>query len=378
MGALRAVSALRANGEEFPVEASISQVAVGGAKLATVVMRDITEREAGERARQLLAQEVDHRAKNALAVVQAVVSLTQAPTKEAFIEAVRGRIAALARAHSLLAENRWEGSDLFRIIAEETAPYGKPGQVSIEGVSVTMTADAVQPVSLIINELAANALKYGALSLESGRVTVTATLSPTRELLLRWVESGGPKVEMPTATGFGTTLLTQIASRQLRSRIEIEWLADGLQVLATLPPRAYHGAPVGDGGSPVAPGRTERKDLPAGKVLVVEDELLIALELCQGLEREGWKVVGPATSVEEAMAIIDRHADIDVAILDINLGGQLAYPIADRLRASGVPYVFCSGYEKPEDSERRAGDRIVRKPVNIRLLAEQLGLLGAA
>ena len=106
MGALGAISGLRANGQEFPVEASISQAVVGQERLSTVILRDITERKANEEARALLAREVDHRAKNALAIVQALVSLTRAPTRETFVEAVTGRVSALARAHSLLAQNR--------------------------------------------------------------------------------------------------------------------------------------------------------------------------------------------------------------------------------------------------------------------------------
>ena len=117
MGALGAISGLRADGEEFPMEASISQVDVDGERLATVILRDITERIANEEARLLLAREVDHRAKNALAVVQALVSQTTAPTTEGFISAVRGRIGALGRAHSLLAQNRWQGGDMRKIIA---------------------------------------------------------------------------------------------------------------------------------------------------------------------------------------------------------------------------------------------------------------------
>ena len=112
MGALGAISGLRADGDEFPIEASISQVDVEGERLATVILRDITERLANEEARLLLAREVDHRAKNALAVVQALVSMTTAPTKEDFIVAVNGRVGALGRAHRLLAQNRWQGGDL--------------------------------------------------------------------------------------------------------------------------------------------------------------------------------------------------------------------------------------------------------------------------
>lgn len=172
MGALGAISGLRADGQEFPVEASISQVEVEGERLSTVILRDITERLANEEARLLLTREVDHRAKNALAVVQALVSMTTAPTQEEFIEAVRGRVGALGRAHSLLAQNRWQGGDLGKIVADETAAYHKPGQLRCKGPKVVLTPNAVQPVSLLIHELATNAVKHGAFSSPAGKVDV--------------------------------------------------------------------------------------------------------------------------------------------------------------------------------------------------------------
>jgi PAS domain S-box-containing protein len=379
MGGLKAITGLRANGEEFPLEASISQIAVGGAWLATIILRDITEREAAECTRRLLAAEVDHRAKNALAVVQAVVSLTRAPSKEAFVEAVLGRISALARAHTILAENHWRGGDMFRIIADETAPYAKPGQIRMLGSSVGVNLSAVQPISLIIHELAANAVKYGALSVDDGRVDVEVNLLESGELRLSWTELGGPAVAPPATTGFGTTLITKIANRQLRGVIDIAWPTDGLRLVATLPPPTFdqthtHPPPAQPAPAPTAPG-----DGPAGgKVLVVEDELLISLELCEGLRVLGWEIVGPATTVADALRLIDDTPKIDVAILDINLDGEFVYPVAERLRSLGMPFVYCTGYEQPSHEWRRAEDATLRKPVNMALLTQQLRTLNRA
>jgi len=239
MGALGAISGLRASGEEFPVEASISQTQVGGEQLATVILRDITERRANEEARLLLAREVDHRAKNALAVVQALVSLTRAPTQEAFVIAVRGRVAALARAHTLLSRNRWEGADLALVITDETAAYQRPGQVTLGGPPIVLAPDAVQPVSLLIHELATNAVKYGALSTELGRVSVNWRIGPAGDLELTWLETGGPSVAEPTSRGFGSTLVSEVTTRQLGGRIELDWRPTGLALSAALPLRNY-------------------------------------------------------------------------------------------------------------------------------------------
>ncbi|HEY0648325.1 PAS domain S-box protein [Phenylobacterium sp.] len=379
MGALGAISGLRASGEEFPVEASISYIEVGGARLGTVILRDITERRANEEARLLLAREVDHRAKNALAVVQSVLALTRATTKEEFVAAVRGRVSSLGRAHSLLAQNRWEGADLARVVTDETAAYQGSGQVFISGQTVLLPPSAVQPISLLIHELATNAVKYGALSRDTGRVDVSWTILSDGQLRLEWREHGGPPVlSEPANQGFGSTLIRELVRRQLQGIADQSWASSGMTLVLTLPPTAYRaeGPPVGA----TAADSGERGAAPrrAGRLLVVEDEALIALALARDLDAMGWEIVGPAGSLDEAMNLLERVGLPDAAVLDINLGGKLVYPVADRLRAHQVPFVFCSGYEQLEaDSQFESCPRL-RKPVDVQLLDTTLRRVRAA
>jgi PAS domain S-box-containing protein len=378
MGALGAISGLRANGEEFPVEASISQVDLGGLTIATVILRDITERKATEEARNLLAREVDHRAKNALAVVQAVVSLTRADSTEAFVEAVRGRVLALGRAHSLLAQNRWQGADLAQIIADETVAYQRPGQINVTGLSVVLGPNAVQPVSLLIHELATNAVKYGALSVEEGRVEIRLRVLPSQALELRWSEMGGPPVQEPARTGFGSILVREVSTRQLGGTLEIRWAATGMQLTAVLPPSIYRREATSEQPA-VRDSKHEPKEIVrGGRILVVEDEALIALELCDALSKLGWEVAGPASSIEEAVQILANAPLPDIAILDVNLGGHLVYPLAERLLAQNVPMVFCTGYEQLDFHEQFRDCPIVRKPVNVPFLMSELRRLRQA
>lgn len=372
MGALGAVSALRANGEEFPVEASISHVQVAGARLGTVILRDITERRANEEARELLAREVDHRAKNALAVVQSVVSLTRAATKEAFIEAVRGRISALGRAHSLLAQNSWQGGDLRQIVTDETAGYGRAGQVAAQGPSVALKPSAVQPLSLLIHELATNAVKYGSLSVETGRVEIGWTVRDDGELQLRWGEDGGPPVTQPGDSGFGSILIREVVTRQLGGGLQIDWPAHGMRVVATLPGSAYRAElAAAPASAEIVQALRDSRTAARGRLLVVEDEALIAMALAQDLGKLGWDIVGPAATVGEARRLLADTLP-DAAVLDVNLRGELVYPLAEWLRARRVPFVFCSGYEHLETHSAYDQWPRVRKPVDVQLLDSEL------
>jgi PAS domain S-box-containing protein len=375
-GALGAISGLRANGEEFPLEASISQVTVSGVTIATVILRDIAERTASEAALRLLAAEIDHRAKNALAVVQSLISLTRASTKEEFIAAVRDRVAALARAHSLLAQNRWEGGDLKQIITDETGAYGHPDQIHISGPNVFLCADAVQPVSMLVHELATNAVKYGALSTTAGRVNIDLRLLPGSELELSWIETGGPDVPGPPRKGFGSALVNGVATHQLGGSIRVEWPAEGVWLILTLPSSAHSTGLGGARQAAIAPEPALRPSPARSRVLVVEDDMLLALELSEGLAELGYEIVGPAASIEEAIRILDQITLPDAAVLDVNLRGGLVYPLADRLESQGVPFIFCTGYEHLDPHYRHWPS--VRKPVNLHQLTDQLNRLRPA
>lgn len=370
MGALGAISALRVEGTEFPVEASISQAIVGGQRYSTVILRDVTERLAGEEVRLLLAREVDHRAKNALALVQALISLTRAPTYEAFVEAVEGRVAALARAHSLLARNQWSGGNMRQIIREEVAAYVGQGQVLYEGPDVLLAAKAVQPISLLLHELATNAVKYGALSVPEGRLQVSWSVDPTGQMTLEWRELGGPPVSPPKQKGFGSTLISTVTARQLNGKVTVTFDPAGVVARAELPAdivRPYR-LPVGEGTEPEL-GATTPRTSASGKILVVEDEVLIAMQMAEVLSEAGWEVMGPATGISHAMALLSSQGTPDVALLDVNLDGEMVGPLAESLRGSGVPVVLCTGYETIDDV-RLEGCPMIRKPANIRQLLD--------
>lgn len=210
---------------------------------AVAAFIDITERKAAQSREQLLSREVDHRAKNIMAVIQAIVQLTEAEDIAAFRKAISGRINSLARTHTLLAQNRWDGAELRELIEEELAPYlprqgVQAGRVTLTGPQVRLRPSTAQSIALIVHELITNALKYGALSDPHGIVTIdwqVDTPGPDQRVTLCWRERGGPSILPPATPGFGLSLIEATARDQLYGTISQTWDTAGLTVEFTVP-----------------------------------------------------------------------------------------------------------------------------------------------
>ena len=125
---------------------------------------DITERKRAEERQTLLAREVDHRAKNALALAQSIVRLTRGETVKAYVRAVEGRISALARVHTILSLSNWQGAEIGKLVDEELAPYATGDQITFRGVDIRLQPATAQTLALALHELVTNSAKYGALS----------------------------------------------------------------------------------------------------------------------------------------------------------------------------------------------------------------------
>jgi len=201
---------------------------------------DITARKEAEERQALLMREVDHRAKNALAVVQAILRLTRADSPDSFARAVEGRVAALARAHTLLTESRWVGADLTAMLCGELAPFmgsGGSNRVVFDGPPVTVTPVTAQPLSMALHELATNAAKYGSLSVPEGALTVSwRTDAAAGRLRLLWAEAGGPGIaNAPRRSGFGSRVIQTTIREQLGGEVEFHWEPSGLVCALDLP-----------------------------------------------------------------------------------------------------------------------------------------------
>lgn len=192
------------------------------------IIDDISEQRRTEETRDLLMREVDHRARNALTVVQSIVRLTEARSSEELKEKLAGRVDALARAQGSLARENWTGSTVSQVIAQELFSSAQDPRVEVLGSEIDLAAEQVQPFSMILHELGTNAIKHGALSVREGSVTITCERQGSGWRLL-WVERGGPPVSPPERAGFGSRLIRRLVS-ELGGRLQTHWRADGLEV----------------------------------------------------------------------------------------------------------------------------------------------------
>jgi PAS domain S-box-containing protein len=242
MGQPGMLTGLRSNGEEFPVEGSISQADVNGRKLFTVILRDNTARKRAEEHQALLLRELAHRVKNTLAVVQSIAAQTRrfaAPDR--FYDTLTGRLAALGTAHDLLTRSDWEGAPLAEVVRLGFAPYeglSPEHRWTTDGPNIWLAPNEAVTLSLVFHELATNAAKFGALSNASGRIEVRWHLdtddNPT-EVRILWRESDGPKVSPPTAGGFGSRLLERAVAHELSGQTQVDFAEAGVAYRLRIP-----------------------------------------------------------------------------------------------------------------------------------------------
>lgn len=223
------------DGSFYPVAFTASPIRDDQAKvIGTIIeVRDISLEKRNEEARKLLMREVDHRARNVLSIVQSLTRLTRADGLESYKAILAGRIDALARAQTSLATRQWEGGRLEDVVRDELDALCPRDHVDVAGPEVNLSPEQVQPISLLLHELATNANKYGACSQGGGRVAVTWTVSD-RRVTLSWRERGGPAVTPPTRQGFGSILADNVV-RQLKGAIRRAWEPSGLLVEIIFP-----------------------------------------------------------------------------------------------------------------------------------------------
>lgn len=205
-----------------------------------VVLRDVTESRSADHRQRVLAREVDHRTKNALAVVQAILRLSLAPDTPSFIRVVEGRVAALARIHTLIAIHGWEAAPLTSIVDDECTVLDPVTRLRIEvsGAVQWLVPSAAQAIALTVHELATNALRHGALAVPAGRVVVHWHRDEADDaLVVSWVERDGPRMPKAGPESFGYAIVRAMIETQLEGRVRLNWASGDLSCRLSIPAR---------------------------------------------------------------------------------------------------------------------------------------------
>ena len=304
------------------------------------------ERAEAQERQALLVAELDHRVKNTLATIQSIMRHTRRSqtTLDDYVESLGQRIQAMAHAHNLLSQSRWRGAELHTLIEEELRPYnGLSGAISIDGPKLELKPKAALTLSMVIHEMTTNAAKHGALSNAEGKVSVIWSVAGDT-LHLVWRETGGPRVAPPARKGFGRTVIENALSHEFGGVVNLRFGPDGVECIIQLPidllqRQSGEAAPE----HPEGRRKPRERDGPM-RVLLVEDSLITALDVARVLEEKGFEVLGPTGRVSSALNVIENEP-IDMGVLDINLGKEDSFPIADRLREMGTPFLFLTGYD---------------------------------
>ncbi|WP_281253397.1 sensor histidine kinase [Sphingomonas guangdongensis] len=201
---------------------------------------DITERKTAEARQQLLIDELNHRVKNMLAIVQGIAHQTLKPDVDplAARAAFEGRLAALAAAHNLLTDQHWSPVPMRRVIEETIAPHGRPQAFRLAGPDLLVAPKTAVSIALAIHELATNAVKYGALSVAQGSVAVdwsTNAGEGEQRLRMEWRERGGPSVAAPARRGFGTRMIERGLAAELNGTVSVTFAAEGVRCVVDAP-----------------------------------------------------------------------------------------------------------------------------------------------
>lgn len=303
------------------------------------------ERAKSARQQRLQSVEFNHRIKNALTLVDALVALSrdQHEDMSSFAADLQGRIRSLAVAHDLA--SRLGRLDLAQLFAIELAPYRDAGRrIDIDGPAVLLTEDTSRVMALIVHELATNACKYGALSVPSGTVRVRWHIDVAGHCAIDWRERDGPPMTEPTTTGFGMLLVKRQIPFELGGEADVRFAPEGLEITLSLPPESFS---LSNEAVPDTAGSIEAAPPPGvleGRcVLLVEDNLIAALDVERRLERLGAKEVYVVGSLAPALRCATT-LPIDVALLDVNLKGATSYSIAEVLARRNIPFIFSTGY----------------------------------
>lgn len=316
----------------------------------------IAERKRAQERQELLIAELNHRVRNILNLVRSLVSQSRAEANSVaeYGRVLDGRIDALARAHDQLTTAQKDGASLRALIETEIDAFvaDRSTRLRIEGADVALSTEAFSTLALVVHELVTNAAKYGALRDGHGRVEVRLRREADGTLGIEWRERGGAplRASQGSGRGFGTTVIERSVPFELGGEAELRFALTGVEARFRIPARFV---------SDAAPRGKEQEaedlagaaaDAPrlSGRALIVEDNMIIAMDASDILTELGCEAVETASGVGAALRLIEAQ-QFDIALLDVNLGHETSVPVAEVLRARGVPFLLATGYGATED-----------------------------
>jgi light-regulated signal transduction histidine kinase (bacteriophytochrome)/ActR/RegA family two-component response regulator len=329
-------------------------------------------RRASER-QELLIAELNHRVRNILALIRSLIRKTgeAAESVSSYVDSLSGRVQALARAHDRITRQNWGPAALAGLFEDEIAAHdGARGRLTVTGPDIHLQPQAIATMALVVHELVTNSCKHGALS-GTGRVDVSMETTEGEGLHIRWKEVGGPAVLAPTRRGFGSVILEKTVPFDLQGTAKLRFLLEGLEAEFFIPqhhvfvgshiPAAAASAPTSGNPNDVVASESELP-LNGAAVLLVEDNMLIALEAEDMLRQLGAEHVALASTLSEAELLLKQH-EFQFAMLDINVGRGTTFDLATKLTRAGVPFIFASGYGDELALEgRKEGEVVIQKP----------------
>ncbi len=357
--------------------------------LIEVVLRLTDEasmaRQLANERQELLIAELNHRVRNILGLIGGLIRQSQSTSASLpdYVRQLEGRVQSLSRAHDQITRDHWAPASLRQLLLAEAAAYlGKNAQrIRMTGDDVLLEPQAFSTTALVFHELVTNSAKYGSLS-GSGLVELGWERDEDGTLHIRWREKDGPPVTQPKRQGFGSTIIRRSIPYDLGGKAEVRYVSQGLEADFSIPARYVN--TVGATGELPAPAPVEAAARPAAarndeplaglNVLLVENNLIIAMDGEDILRRLGAEVA-TAPSVADAMAFLSGQS-FDLALLDVNLGDETSFAIADRLAANNVPFVFATGYgEGIAQAHSHSDAPVLQKPYTIEGVTDILARL---
>lgn len=329
------------------------------------------ERKRAREQQDLLIAELNHRVRNILNLIRSLVSQSgkDAPDIGSFTANIDGRIKALATAHDNITRKNWSAAPLADLFASEIEAYltGKQDRLNIVGDDAMIKPEAYTVLALVVHELVTNSAKYGSLCDSRGTIDIGVARADNGDLLISWRERGGPPVQPPTRRGFGTTIITRIIPHDLRGEADLSFKLSGLEAQFLIPAR--HISDDGEIETSNCEPASESEDKKSvfqwpvpEHVLLVEDNMIIALDTEDSLREAGVKSINVESTVSGALEAIAKR-EPDFAVVDFNLGSESSAKVAEELARRGVRFVLATGYsELGRDLANLGADGLIRKP----------------